>query len=396
MSDETFTSPSGNDFQQQRKRAKDLLKAFNDHDPAAIARVHAHRPGKIAIKLADAQRVIALEQGFRNWAALKRHLLPAELAALPPLHAAAASGDVRTLTSLLRRGVDPNARDGVDRATPLHFAASYGHFDVAERLLDAGADVNAAGDDHDATALGWATTFRHYHEAVARLLLSRGARHTIFTAIAVDDAPWVRTAIAHDRSLLTRPMSRNEHHRLPLHLAVVKNRLTMVDLLIELGADVHARDTSGTTPLGYATAATDQQIVHALRAAGAELTLIAALRMRRFDLADELATSDPSRLGADGSDVIALHLSTFDRNIDAVRWLLARGVDPNAKRELWACNLTALHVCAEHGIPTAARELLDAGADPAIEDDKYAADVLSWAKFCRQPEIAALVMEARR
>ena len=115
-----------------------------------------------------------------------------------------------------------------------------------------------------------------------------------------------------------------------------------------------------------------------------------------FDLADELATSEPSRLGVDGSDVIAFHLSTFDRNVDAVRWLLARGVDPNAKRVLWACNLTALHVCAEHGIANVARVLLDAGADPTIEDDRYAADVLSWAMFCRQVEIAALVMEARR
>jgi ankyrin repeat protein len=183
---------------------------------------------------------------------------------------------------------------------------------------------------------------------------------------------------------------------LPLHLAVAKNRPTIVELLLELGADVNARDASGTTPLGYATAASDQHIVDALRAAGAELTLIAALRMHRFDLADELATSEPSRLGVDGSDVIAFHLSTFDRNVDAVRWLLARGVDPNAKRVLWACNLTALHVCAEHGIANVARVLLDAGADPTIEDDRYAADVLSWAKFCRQVEIAALVMEARR
>jgi len=32
------------------------------------------------------------------------------------------------------------------------------------------------------------------------------------------------------------------------------------------------------------------------------------------------------------------------RNADAVRWLIDRGVDVNAKRVLWDCNHTALHV----------------------------------------------------
>jgi ankyrin repeat protein len=66
-------------------------------------------------------------------------------------------------------------------------------------------------------------------------------------------------------------------------------------------------------------------------------------------------------------------------------------VDVNAKRCLWDCNQTALHVTAEHGLPALAQLLLDAGADPAIRDDKYDATVLGWAEYCDQPRITDLL-----
>jgi ankyrin repeat protein len=81
------------------------------------------------------------------------------------------------------------------------------------------------------------------------------------------------------------------------------------------------------------------------------------------------------------------------KNIGAVRWLIAHGVDVNAKRDVFDCNHTALHMTAESGAVDIARLLLDAGADPNIHDDKYDATVLAWAEFCQQPQVAALVRE---
>ena len=373
-------------FGQQKKRAKDLLKAYRAGDATARERMRAARLDKATIRLADAQLLIARELGFTSWTGLKHALEKTDT-----LHAAAARGDLAAVNALMSRGADPNARDGLDKATPLHFAAGGGYLPVVQALLDAGADVHGEGDDHELGVLGWATCFRSYHEAVARLLLARGARHHIFTAIATDDRDWVRRAIVSDHTLLTRKMSRNEHHRLPLHLAVFKNRREMVELLLELGADPHVRDAAGSTALGYATARIDPGIIDALRAAGCELGLLAALRMRRYDLADALMREDPARLGTDGSDVIALHLCTFDRDLAGVRWLIEHGVDVNAKRTLWDCNHTALHVCAEHDIRDVARLLLDAGADPEIKDDKYQSNVLGWAEFCRRRAIAKLL-----
>ena len=88
-----------------------------------------------------------------------------------------------------------------------------------------------------------------------------------------------------------------------------------------------------------------------------------------------------------------LPLLVAQRHVDGVRWLIERGVDVNAKRELWDCNHTALHVTTElpGGALELTRVLLDAGADPNIRDDKYQSTVLGWAEFCGQPEIAELL-----
>ena len=168
----------------------------------------------------------------------------------------------------------------------------------------------------------------------------------------------------------------------------------MARLLIELGADVNATDATGATPLttaAQANAAAD--IIAMLEQAGTKLDFMAALNLGRYDLAATMLRADPARIGPDGRDTVALHLATSKRDLAAVRWLIAHGVDVNAKRVLWDCNHTALHMTAESGAVDIARMLLDAGADPNIRDDKYDATVLGWAEFCGQPEVAALVRE---
>ena len=130
-----------------------------------------------------------------------------------------------------------------------------------------------------------------------------------------------------------------------------------------------------------------------LTAAGAKLDFMSAIYLERYEIAESMLKDNPSRIGPEGGDTIALHLSVSKNNAVAVRWLVAHGVDVNAKRKLWDCNHTALHMTAENGAIEIARMLLDAGADPNIHDDKYDATVLAWAEFCDQPRIAELVRE---
>src|SRR5688572_18866491 len=241
-------------------------------------------------KLADAQFALAKEHGFPSWRSLKAHLdslsiegrlfdaaktgdvgaLTALLDAHPDklhirnrpyewslLHAAAHDGHLAAVDLLLRRGIDANTREKGDNTYPMHWAAAAGHVEVVRRLADAGGDVIGRGDDHELELIGWATCWDggddDTHRAVADLLVSRGARHHIFSAIALGLADEVRRIVAADPSALARRMSRHEALRLPLHFAVTKNRPEMVALLLELGADPLGADEAGHTATAYAT-----------------------------------------------------------------------------------------------------------------------------------------------
>jgi hypothetical protein len=272
-----------------KKAAKDQLAELRVAVPSA--------------KLHQAQLAVAREYGFASWRALKarvdvlsldgqiiaatvagqaselERLLaanPRKLAITggqwnrPLLHLAAGEGHLDCVNLLLRFGFEVDKRDSFDNATALHWAASGGHLDVVKRLLAAGAEVDGERDEHELGVIGWATCFRHVQTEVAEFLLARGAKPTIFSAVALGRGDLVRALVAGDPSLLRlRKMSRFEHHRTPLHLAVLKNRPEMVKLLLELGADAGAKDSRGYTPLNFARATTDASIAAMLIAAGA-------------------------------------------------------------------------------------------------------------------------------
>jgi hypothetical protein len=77
-------------FEQQGKRAKDLLKAARAGEAEALARF------KSPPRLAEAQYLIARELRFDNWAAMKRHISEMTLAR-EAMHASAPDSDLPTL-----------------------------------------------------------------------------------------------------------------------------------------------------------------------------------------------------------------------------------------------------------------------------------------------------------
>ncbi|HEY7548100.1 MAG TPA: ankyrin repeat domain-containing protein, partial [Hyphomicrobiaceae bacterium] len=255
-------------------------------------------------------------------------------------------------------------------------------------------DIDGKGDDPGVGVLGWATCFKEVREDIAAYLLSHGAELNLWTAIALGRPDELRAMIARNPALLVARMTRNQHRRAPLHHAAAKGRLRMVELLLELGADPNATDATGATALTTASQErADPAIVSALLAAGARPDLLTAVNTGRYTDAEAMVRDDPSRIGPDGADTIALHLAVSKRNLATLRWLLAHGIAVNAKRPLWDCNSTALHMTVESGAIDIARLLLDAGADPNIRDDKYHATALGWADYFGRAEFADLLRE---
>jgi hypothetical protein len=189
-----------------------------------------------------------------------------------PLHTAAQSGDLDAVRRLLESGADPNAREAGDNTTPLHWAAATNHVEIVQALVDAGADVHGLGDVHSLGVIGWATVFAKQDRSpidVVAVLVARGARHHIFSAIALGDPDLIRQVVANDRKAVDRRLSPFKRGQTPLHFAISIKRYDILDLMIELGTYVDGTDASGQTALAVALSRGDQEAVRRLKAAGA-------------------------------------------------------------------------------------------------------------------------------
>ncbi|KAJ8397112.1 hypothetical protein AAFF_G00009660 [Aldrovandia affinis] len=228
------------------------------------------------------------------------------------LFEACRNGDVSRVKRLVD-SVNVNAKDMAGRkSTPLHFAAGFGRKDVVEHLLQTGANVHARDDGgliplHNACSFGHAEVvslllcqgadpnardnwnYTPLHEAAIKgkidvciVLLQHGADPTIRNTdgksaldLADPSAKAVLTGEYKKDELLEAARSGNEEKLMalltplnvnchasdgrkstsqkmlstPLHLAAGYNRVRIVQLLLQHGADVHAKDKGGLVPL---------------------------------------------------------------------------------------------------------------------------------------------------
>ncbi len=282
-----------------RKLAKERLRELRATQPTA--------------RLSEAQRAVAREHGFPSWRALKAELDRRNVPAQDAWFAACVAGDTAALRALLdqdphlvtarsregttglhlavrhpdavqlllERGAYPNARDAGDHALPLHGAAGHGPIESVRALLDGGSDVHGYGDVHQLDVIGAATVFGEARRDVVALLVSRGARHHIFSAIAMGEAGIVKSVVAHDPNAIRRRLSRFEQEQTALHYVIAPpdglvgglfrtgEHYHTLELLLALGADVEARDAKGRTPLEIAMLRGDREAMRLLREAGA-------------------------------------------------------------------------------------------------------------------------------
>lgn len=446
MSRQFPPSPS---LEQLKKQAKSLLKRQQAADSEALTHIRENHPrwrnlseeqvAASPFALADAQLVIASEYGFASWSKLQSHVKTLEAAsstaeAVASLRDAAGRGDLARLNALLdahpeliderggegvrtplhqavfgnseaavklllERGANPNIRCEGDNAYPLHFAVEKHRLPIIHLLVEHGADTIGEGDYHELGVIGWATAWDYIppHPEIVAYLLAHGARHNIFSAVAMGEAEVIRELVARTPNDLERRMNGTRMRSMPLHLAVIKNQPAAVTTLLDLGANTESLDEAGFSALDLAALDGRHDLAQVLLERGAKVRLPAAVALHRTTDVERLLCRDPGTLKPGGRWGNLILRASERAPGDVIETLIRNGASVNVhddpKTSIDSTSgYTPLHAAAWHGNVSAIDVLMKHGADVRAREEKYHGTPAGWADYAGHKEARDLIL----
>jgi|GEM_PF-649186 len=323
---------------------------------------------------------------------------------------------------LLDAGMSPDTRDETAQgATALHFAATLDHLEVIKVLLEANARVDLENMGEGGTPLAQALFYgavdaaellaphgivpdnlriaaglgrmdlvRKWFDAQGQLMPGAGAYRAFYRAHdefyekpttndpqEILDEAFVYACINGRREAAAYLLDRGAnisalpHYCTALHMATYKNDTSLIDWLLDHGADVTVRDFAyHAMPYGWAWHAGHHELAARLQQLAADHSLFAAASMGDAARVQRLITpgTPPTELGE------ALMAALEHGHTEVVQILRERGAKPNNIR-----------VAARLGLIDDVRHFLDQGDDPTI--------ALTLAADHHQREVAELCLQ---
>ena len=207
------------------------------------------------------------------------------------------------VTLLLEKGADAHAKDSLG-STPLHEAVRSSQKEVAYFLLEHGADALIACEDDDGEtplklALHAADAILEFHEdgepdveLICKMLLQSGALVELRRSSRyVKEAQRERIGIGLEHAVES-PRFLLDYGEAALHLAAAMG-LNVVQLLVEKGANVNAKNIDGWTPLHTAAYCGRKAVAYFLLFRGAVAVISNNERLTPLDWAVKPEYGEP-------------------------------------------------------------------------------------------------------
>ncbi len=409
-------------LEQQKKQARELLRAIRAGNGEAVARLRRHHARWAAsdqneicvqVSLHDAQFALAREQGFASWPKLKAHAEPASRAVHTRLFEPDMTWIGDRVHGLLRTrySAGPAALEQIREWHP-HFA------DQSDE------EIRQAAFSVDDARLVYAREhgFETWGELTARVnaLAANPAAASAepflaaFGALRAGDVGGFAALLTANPRLAAE---RGTNGNTLLNLAVSfagkpdwKGGVAAIEALLAAGADVNQGNNRGWTPLHQAAYTNRSEIAALLMEKGAALDaeahgaggtpLVVALFWGHREVADLLGTAPNNLRAAAGLGVPELVAACFrpDGSLTSEA-CAARGfyrphsgfpdwkpsMDPQEVLDealVWACKSNRLAVL---------ERLVKAGA--RVHADPYRGTPLIWAAVCNRPETVAWLLD---
>ena len=260
-----------------------------------------------------------------------------------PLHASVHGGHLEVVQFLFAHCIDINSRSA-HNSTPLHIASRMGHLKIVKWLLNHGADVNSQ-DARGHIPLHLSACEGHLE--VCQTLLEHGAMAN--TRGKTGSTPFLEASERGHTDIIWLLLDHNPDVNVcdsgnldtPLHYAVRRRLLELVQKLLELNAEVNSCSRGDSTPL------------------------LLASQYGPTDVVQLLLDCDADVYACDSGGNTPLHCAAYGGHPEIVRILLNLKLEVNSRNKY---EETPLHVASREGSMEVVRLLLDYGADVQVHN----------------------------